>query len=180
VIVDSAALAAGGEPERAETAIRYFNALAQLGARSLSVAHVTKGDEDQWPFGSIFFHNSARSTWNVKLLQEQEEGIAHVGLFHRKANSSRLEAPVGLRLEFSDDALHIVREEVMAEWSGEVSLSKRIDKTLAGGALSVKEIAKTLNAREDAVRQALNRKHNVVSLGRAPDGSNQWGLLGEV
>jgi AAA domain len=178
LIVDSAALAAGGEPERAETAIRYFNALAQLGIPSLIIAHVTKGDEDQWPFGSIFWHNSARNTWNVKLLQEQEEDVVHVGLFHRKSNTTRRQAPIGLRIEFGLTAIRIDREELQPERAGEVSLAKRIERALASGAGSVNDLAKEFSTKQETVRRTLNRnKGRFRNLDtKAADGSDLWGL----
>jgi len=176
LVVDSAALAAGAEPERAETAIRFFNALAQIGVPSLVIAHVTKGDEDQWPFGSIFYHNSARATWNVKLVQEQQDGVAHVGLFNRKSNNSRLEAPLGVRMEFTDTSVRIRREEVVHDFAGEISLPVRLRSALKDGQRSIKELADYLDANEETVGRTLRRMSGVLRLQRAPDSSFYWGL----
>lgn len=104
LIVDSAGLAAGGEPERAETAIRYFNALAALRVPSVTIAHQTKAGDDKYPFGSIFWHNSARCTWNVKLLQEETGNVSRLGLFNRKSNNSRLAPPIGALMRWDDGA----------------------------------------------------------------------------
>lgn len=56
LIVDSAGYAAGGEPEKADTAIRFFNALSKLPVTTLIVGHIVKGRENdevhkQRPFG---------------------------------------------------------------------------------------------------------------------------------
>ena len=179
VIVDSAALAAGAEPERAETAIRYFNALSTLGVPSITVAHETKAGEDQWPFGSIFYHNSARATFNVKLLQEQEQNVTHIGLFNRKANNSRLEAPIGAVIKFSDESVSITREDLDAEWSAEISVRKRLVTALRAGEMSCNQLAEETGAKPDTVRRTLNRNKKVfIRRDTASDGSESWGLLG--
>lgn len=179
VIVDSAALAAGAEPERAETAIHYFNALSSLDVPSLILAHETKAGEDQWPFGSIFYHNSARATFNVKLLQEQEQNVTHIGLFNRKANNSRLEAPVGAVIAFSDTSVRITREQLDAEWEGEISVRKRLHLALRYGELSRKQLAEEIGAKGDTIRKALTRyPQEFIRRGTALDGSDQWGLKG--
>jgi hypothetical protein len=76
VVCDSVGYAAGGPPESAEVANAYFRAVGQFGpdVGSLHVAHVTKPKEDDKagkaanlkPFGSVFWHNSARATWYVR------------------------------------------------------------------------------------------------------------------
>lgn len=50
-VVDSAAAAADGEPERADVTNRFFNALQHIGMPSLTIAHVNNAGEDQRPFG---------------------------------------------------------------------------------------------------------------------------------
>lgn len=177
IIVDSAALAAGADPEKAETAIRFFNALASLEVPSLTIAHETKAGEDQMPFGSVFWNNSARSLWNVKALQEPgHAGPVNVGLFHRKANNSRLHAPIGLSVTFDERLIRIEGASIQPEWAGEVSLSKRITERLISGARSVKQLATELEAKPDIVRARLNQMRETTQLGKSEDGSGLWGL----
>lgn len=175
IIIDSAALAAGGEPEKADVALRYFNALAQLGIPSLTIAHPTKREEDQYPFGSVFWHNCARATWNFKKVQEQGEDVTHCGLFHRKINDGRLERPTGLRLEFGD-VVRVQREELVRDFSQEMPLSDRIRLTLSDGAISMNALASELNVKRDTMGRSLRRMQGVVRLDRAEDGSFLWGL----
>jgi hypothetical protein len=106
VIVDAAADACGGEPEKAEIALRYFNALSRLpdGVATLTIAHVTniaaKNGADR-PFGSAYWHNRPRRTWTVVRVQEEESDIVDIGLYCKKTNDSRKPKPLGLRLTFT-------------------------------------------------------------------------------
>jgi hypothetical protein len=59
LVVDSLAAACGAELERAETAIRFFNALRSLRVSSLTLAHVAKNAEEKSIYGSVFFSNFA-------------------------------------------------------------------------------------------------------------------------
>ena len=91
LVVDSVGLAAGGEPESAEVAVQFFASPRELGLDALLVAHVTKQDAKgsaERPFGSAFWHNSARSTWHVK--SRPTTGGMRAGLYHRKSNGGPL------------------------------------------------------------------------------------------
>ncbi len=176
IIVDSAALACGGEPEKAEVAIAYFNALAILEIPSLTIAHVTKGEENEYPFGSVFWHNSARATWNIQITHEDGRDVAHVGLFNRKANEERLAPPIGIRLEFDEASITFSREELQAGTSDRLAMPGRIRNTLRERAKSVKELAAELDLPDNAIRTYLGRISDVLRLRKADDGSGLWGL----
>ncbi len=49
---------------------------------------MTKDSDDKKPFGSVFWHNTARATWYAKRVQDEGEDVTHVGLFNRKANDA--------------------------------------------------------------------------------------------
>ena len=78
LIVDSAGLACGGDPTESDSALAYFRAiqrLNELGVTAITLAHVTKSartkegkknSENDQPFGSIYWHNSARATYYVE------------------------------------------------------------------------------------------------------------------
>ena len=183
IIIDSAAAAAGGEPEKAENALRFFNALASIGVTSLSLAHVPKDSDESKPFGSVFWHNMARSTWNVKRAQQEGEDVIHVGLFNRKANDARLAPPIGLKITFDGDTGPVIidREDVrdvpaMAE---HLSLRDRILKELQNstGPRSVDQLATATGSKPVTVRARLNemRDKQVVRLGK--DDLGLWGLI---
>lgn len=103
MIVDSAALACGAEPETADAANAYFRTLRGLKLRgSVTIAHQPKEKErSNMPFGSVFWWNNPRSIWQLQKAQLEGEDMLHVGLFHKKANNGRLEPGIGFRLDFS-------------------------------------------------------------------------------
>ncbi len=177
VIVDSAALACGGNPKDEELALQYFNGLASLGVPSLSLAHVVKdGDKDRYPLGSIFWHNSARLTWNTKLAQEPQEGTAHLGCFNRKSNDDLLAAPIGVCVTFDADSARFSTEAATYNWSQNVPLSISIRELLDQGRMSVKELSAATSTTEDTVSRTLRRLSGLQRLDRSPDNSFYWGL----
>lgn len=110
LILDSAAYGCQGAPEAAEAAIGYFRALKSLGrVGSLVVAHVTKSEEgDKRPFGSSFWHNSARSTYHIRRSNPDDDGPdIQVLLSQRKCNEGRLRPPFALSLSFAPDRIRI-------------------------------------------------------------------------
>ncbi|MEE3215522.1 MAG: AAA family ATPase, partial [Pseudomonadota bacterium] len=99
---DSIGYGAGGRPEEAEHATAYMRAVRQIGVGSLHLAHSVKSEEHQesaGPFGSVFWANSARSLWMIKRAPGDgaDENIVEVALTHKKSNTGRLLAPIGLR-----------------------------------------------------------------------------------
>jgi hypothetical protein len=107
VILDHVAAACGSEPEKSDSALRFYRAQAKLGAPMLALAHITgemERDPSQVlrPFGSIFWHNGARRTWFIQKYQEQESSVAALGLFNRKVNDGMKPADFGLNLFYND------------------------------------------------------------------------------
>ncbi len=180
IIVDSAALACGGNPKDEERAIEYFNALSKLGVPSLTVAHMTKDErDDQHPFGSIFWHLSARMTWNVKSSSEPEQNPKHIGLFNRKSNEDMRHKPVGICMDFSQDGVLVERETLSDEFFEALTLQQRIREILRPGARSVKDMSEALGQKEDTVSRTLRRMSGLIRLGRSDDNSHLWGLTGD-
>lgn len=150
VIVDSAALACGAEPEQADVANKLINALNKLGVAVLLIAHETKNTDNKkkTPFGSVFFYNGARNIWNVDNNQEQDDNVIHVGLFHRKSNNERKSSPKSARVYFGDNMVDINQEDT-GRWIKELSLKDNILRTLSEDEMSldalVEEIGKDRN-----------------------------------
>jgi hypothetical protein len=85
--LDSIGFGTDGPPEAAEHALAYNRTLRSFGIGTFLTAHVTKnGDQaDQRPFGSGYWHNSARSTWFGKVGATSPDGrTVSVGLFNPK------------------------------------------------------------------------------------------------
>lgn len=148
VLVDSAILACGGEPEKADIAGRYFNALSMLKVTSMTIAHETKAENHAYPFGSVVWWNSPRNIWNAQGMNEVEDEDAdvdpnqpiEVGLFHRKANNGPKARMVSTKILFQDTRVSVVLGDPN-NWDKEASVSTRILRFLrAKGASKRKDI----------------------------------------
>lgn len=105
LIVDSAIPATGSDPLKAEVVARLINALNTLGVPVWLLAHVTKGGEEEYPYGSVFWHNLARMTWFVKRTDDEDDGSKiHVAMFNRKFNEGPRQKPFGAEIRFDDPA----------------------------------------------------------------------------
>jgi len=179
LIIDSMAAACGAELERAETAIKLFAALRSLRVGALILAHVPKNAEEKSIYGSVFFSNFARSTWEMKKVQEPGEMVTRVGLYHRKANLGPLLPPLGLRLVFGSDAvrfeaLDLTDEPTLAE---SLSLSTRLKAVLKDGGKTVKELADELDSKVPQIRARLSEGQGKWCTAL---GDGRWGLLQSV
>ena len=180
LVVDSAALACGGDPKDEQVATRYFNALSNLGVSSLTISHLTKDEKDDvHPFGSIYWYNSARLVWNMKG-SDDDTNPKHLGLFCRKSNEDRRHKPIGIQMTFSEDgSVHWERESLVSDLTQYLSLRQRIRAALGDGAKSVKHLATDLDASEDSVGRSLRRVAGFQRLERSPDNTFLWGIAGE-
>ena len=104
-ILDSIGPACGGEPEKAEIALRYFSALHRLGVPTLSIAHITKAGEESKPIGSVFYHNAARRTFFLLKASDSTVSDLRIGFFCKKVNDGTFPQPIGVRIQFDDRSI---------------------------------------------------------------------------
>jgi len=176
IIVDSLGPAARGNLNDTEPAIKYNDALRQLGITSLTLAHNAKDmlTKRKTIFGSVFFTNLARSVWECKSEQEIGEDEAIISLKHIKANLSRLHLPLCYKFTFNDNTINIAKADLRdTGLSGELPLSLQIKNALRSGAKTTKEIAETLEANEASTRTVINRLAKKEQLTKVGD---SWGL----
>ena len=152
VVIDSVGLACDGPPEEAEAALGFFQALRALDVGALCIAHVNKSRDEraaQQPFGSVYWHNSARMTWYVKRFQEVGGETVDIGLFNRKSNSSALSRPLGFRFTFEELRTSIEKSDVrdVPQLAGQVALKERMSHALRQGAMTYTELSETLEGR---------------------------------
>jgi len=113
VFIDSAVLAAGGDPLKPEIPARYASALVTLGVPVTSLAHITKGkDANRYPFGSVFWHNYARMTWS--LTKSDETGATT--LRQVKSSNYAPQGPYSLDVYWCDGSLERVEESGAVEF----------------------------------------------------------------
>lgn len=177
VIVDSIGAACGSDLNAAETAIRLFGALRQLKKTSLLISHTSKDQitKTKTIFGSAYFHNFARSIWEMKKVQEMEESIVSIGLFHKKSNLSKLYHPIGFKMTFGENEVAVESEDVrtVAEFLEVLSNSARIEELLKSGPMVLPEIAKELDLNKEVARATLNR---MKAKGKSTKVGDKWGL----
>ena len=176
VIIDSAALACGGQPEEAGTAIRFFNALAKLNITTLTIAHETKAENKSYPFGSVFFHNSARNIWNAQVARDDESGdTITTGLFHRKSNNGRLvKGRTAAKIVFGQGEISIGSYDTAQFPEEKKNKTKEYLEFLrSNGWKTTKEIADFFGEKPDSVYATLHRKIGVavVTVG------NKWDVI---
>jgi hypothetical protein len=178
-VFDSVGFACDGPPEAAESALNYFRAWRQLRIGGLHIAHISKAENgDQRPFGSAFWHNSARATWYVKQATN-EPGSLTIGLINRKANLGPLQP--ALAYTFSFDAqrttLTRVNASTVDELVDSVPLWQRIKQTLKTGPQTLAAIADELDAKVDTVEKAVKRKSQVFTKVSSEDGIYRIALV---
>lgn len=182
-ILDSAGYACGGEgPEKSDSVLRFFEAVRFLKIPTLIIAHDTKVGSRGMPFGSVYWHNAARSTWEIKNQRVAGENTLRVGLFHRKSNVSKLEKPLGFSIEFSEPEISFTAIDVQGvpELAKETNIPDQIAAVLSDGALDILSIGDELGMTEDKqhnqIRSILNKgkgRFVRVELGIGPA---KWGL----
>jgi len=173
LIIDSAAMAAGGDPTNLEKTNGFFATLRTLRVPSLIIAHQTKGNErETTPFGSVFWHNQARATHQIAKQQSPGEHVLNIAILNQKMNNGPERHPLSFQLDFSDDMIKITqtdiqdnptlskRTTVMAQVRD--ALWKNIDReTKELKPMTLEEIAleKDIDNR-DSLRSTLNRWKN--------------------
>jgi hypothetical protein len=174
VIIDSAGPACGGEPESAMAAIQYFTALRSLHVTSLTIAHRSKGGNSIGPFGSVYWVNYPRNTYELKKSQQEGESIIHVALMHRKANEGRLQTSSSYRFHFDNGSVRLQMEmlEDVPEFFDELPLRERITANLVRtGPMTARALAEDLGANAQSVQVILSRNNQF-----SKQGNNTWGV----
>lgn len=174
IVIDSIGAACAGDLHGSEAPTRFFNALRQLLGTKLLLFHTNKEKE---LYGNRFFWNFTRSAWEVKKQQSEGDNLISVGLFHRKANETRLFEPAGFELQFDEANLTTIVHKANVEDIPELEKSlpnwKRIVATLRQySAMSVKELSEELDTTEGTIRDALNKHKNTFT-----KVGDKWGLL---
>lgn len=180
LITDSAGAACGMDPQKPEAAIKYFNALAALKVPSLTIAHVTKDQKNlDYPFGSVFWETMARSTVLCQMeIDDRNETVSHIGLFHKKSNNSRRARPMGLRLVIADGVASFEREDLGGILQEQTSAQSRIRKfLLRSGKVTRDEIAEELGLSPETVRKVLQRMRDAFYDGERGSKHGKWAIV---
>jgi hypothetical protein len=181
-IVDSAGYAAGGDPNDAQIALRFYGAVRTLRITTLIIDHTAKGNNDiRTPFGSVYKINSARNIFELKKSQEVGHDQIELAMHHLAMNEGRLLQPMGFRVVFTNDregvankveftATDLMKNPDLAKG---IPLARRIQHLLlTSGRMETIDIATELDASIDQVRARLNDNK-----GKFKHFTEGWGVL---
>jgi hypothetical protein len=188
-ILDSAAYACGGEPEKADPTMEFFRAIRALHRTALVIAHQRDDDKSTRPFGSVYWRDSPRSTIQVR--KDEEHIVSHNGvvdveiaLYNRKVNNGRPFKPFGYRVSFFQhtedhytpgDWVEFTRADVSTnpQIASGFSVADRISGILRHGRIRVSTIATELDIPENVIRATLSRMQKQKLVEKLGD---DWGL----
>lgn len=180
IVYDSVGFASHEKAESAESALTYFRAAGQIGGGGLHIAHVTKAGDgaDQRPFGSAYWHNSARSTFFMERSSESSDRDITIGMFNRKANLGRLQAPLAFRFEFMEDRTLVSRVDVgcVSDLAQKLPVWQRMKSELLNGARTLASLAETLGVPVDTLDRTVRRKRGLFVRVSGQDGIVRIGL----
>lgn len=159
IVVDSAVMACGDDPMKPETARAYGEGLLTLGVPVLTLAHVTKLDDGKYPFGSVFWHNLARTTWSLA-----PDGDTTL-LVHRKGNNYAKVARQSVAMTWTDGKLREVWERSQVATLGD-EIAEILDGKPAG--LTLAEIVTEISGADRVV--ARSSVHTALTRGIGPMG----------
>ena len=160
IIVDSAGPACGGDPETAASAISYFTALRSLRKASITIAHRSKSNS-VGPFGSVYWVNYPRMSYELKKSQEEESDVMHVALIHRKVNDGQLQKPMSFKIEWHSNGAVTVnteRLESIPDFVTELPLTEQcVVAFQEHGPKTVKELAEITGQASRSLSVTLSR-----------------------
>jgi hypothetical protein len=175
LIIDSAAPACGRSPESSEAPAMFFQVLRRdLRLPALVLAHVTKKGDVRYPFGSVFWHNFARTTWSVDR-ETDEGGNAVLTLHNRKNNLGKLHDPIALSLSFERDRIIGTRVAApivdLGQSSGNVQ--DRIIAELEEHPQSVTQLVASIGVKRDTIQRRLRDMEKDKLVDRAPGANGE-------
>jgi len=183
LICDSVAMASGGDTMDSEDAVAYFRAIRSLNVTALSIAHVPKGKpEGDRPFGSTYWHNLARSTWELTAAQEEGQDELFVMMQHRKSNNGRLQSARSYLLQFADDTILVSPADPSrkSQLEKKLPLTVRIKNVLLDDPLkTAQEIATILDVSAENVSNRLRDNDGRLFTRRGDGKPYRWAVLAQ-
>ena len=167
VVIDSFGMAVGGNQNEGDYVKGVMSSLNELKASVLVIDHVSKENGDT-PIGSNYKQTSARNVWKIDKSQNLGANIVEVGLYHTKANNSKLFAPVGLRLEFINDMydqtdrvlispIDVENSDALAD---QLPVAKKIERALKESPMTVDQLITYTGSSINTVRTTLSRNNH--------------------
>lgn len=181
-IVDSVGWATAGSLNEDEPARELMSAIQQLPGTKLCLTHVSKvgaTDKQATSFGSRYFHNGPRMTWEMR-----RDGQS-IGLYCRKSNLGKPPADFGLAIDETteDGPIQYLGSLIQdsSALTGSLKLKDAVYATLRRqGAMSIVEIADCVSSTSRSVARVLTsdtQKFTLLEGGQGKKGGGQWTAL---
>lgn len=185
--LDSIAYGTANKPEDSENAMAYMRAFRALDCGGIAIAHIRKDGQnpteaEKFPFGSIFWHNSARCTWFAKAAEDValEERTKTIGLFNRKMNLSSKLPALAFAVDFEADKTCVKRVDLagVADLAASLPLWQRIRDLVRYGPQTLADIANELgHPNVDSLDRIVRRQKGVFTKVTSPDGVQRIALV---
>lgn len=174
-LIDSAMPACGGEPEKSEPALQFFNALNSIPITWIVLSHVSKGEADlggmKRPYGNVVWENMPRRVWALHTPTEgRETSLTRDIVLRCTKTNRRWPPPFSYRVLYTDDDTGPIRfvktdlssivAEGATELRGHLPLRDQLRRILEEeGALDIPHILERMptGTRADSVRSTLAR-----------------------
>ena len=182
--LDSVAYSTAGAPEDSEAAMAWMRAFRSLDVTGIAIAHVRKdganpAEAEKYPFGSNFWHNSARCTWYVKDAEASADGVKTIGLFNRKMNLSAKQGALGFTINMQPSRTTFNRVDIrdVAELADSLPLWQRMREVVRHGPKTLAVIATELNhGNVESLDRIVRRQKNVFTKTTGADGITRIAL----
>ena len=183
--IDSAGPATGGMPESAQETLKFFEALRSLSdaekpLQSLILAHVThsaKKSAHASPFGSVYWINIPRNTFEIQSAQAKNSNYSDFALHHRKSNIGPLRDPIGLRLTWDrGSTIEELNIRENAQLATGLSYPERALLAIEqGGPLTTEELSELMDATSRVITSSLSRDDRFTSKnGKWESSESNW------
>jgi hypothetical protein len=184
LIIDSVAPALGSDLISAAEVTRFFGSVRRLNAEGITtllITHISKGEKkdnksQRTPFGSIFFENFPRLTWELRSEYREDDNSFLFGVFCRKSNVGKLE-PKGYKLSFLPNCVDIEYIDPEETDNTKQTLTAMTIALLEKQDMTAKELASTLQATPETIWVTLNRLKKKGIIDNMENG--KWGLKNE-
>lgn len=184
MLVDSLALAVGGDINEAKEASPFLEALRTFDCTRIVIGQISKADQASKStgkiIGSTLYDYLGRSNWQIRA---DDSANPNVSMLLTKTNYRWWRDPLGMRLSFDDEKntclfteIDVLKVPALAQ---STSVSYRIRKVLGQrGQMTIEDIASTIDALPDTVKKSLRRMTDVNNsrLGRKGE-PGLWSLI---
>ena len=174
IVIDSIGAACAGDLHGSEAPTMFFNSIRRMAGAKLLLFHTNKERE---LYGNRFFWNFSRHVWEVKKQQAEGDDRISVGLFHRKANETKLFEPIAFDMIFDEAAIttEVQRASIadIPDMVEKMNMRQKIQIALKHGALTMADLSEETGEKEASLAVTLNRHKKIFTRTEG----NKWGLL---